>query len=423
MIRRLIVVCVAFLFLPFLCYAQEIEYTKRSKNEVRDGPGNYYPLLFILPAGTPVKIINRQGGWIRFHGVDEAIAKELPKEALQSESWISKNCLVEKAPKKSWKELEFLQGSLEASPSSVAAAIRGYGLRYGKTTAAALDSLIIFQGNFFTPQEYLQFKKETENFQQTSAQKNLAGRFHKYFRDYEIDVAEEGIGLGIASRMAQRGLLNDPQLLKYVNLLGTLLSETTGAYDFPFKIFLLRDDVINAVSIPGGYIFITNAMLNLCRNEAELASIIAHEMMHIFLLHGVQEIQQRIMNIRMDLAMQELEKEVGEEYDPLSAELEDFAIEAYETVVKPRLQSYEEEADRGAALMLARAGYDLVAVPRMVLRMRDSVIRDESLETENPFAGLDFLKRYDQISNFINKSLSEFKGVTNVERFMRYTKK
>lgn len=423
MIRWLNAVLVLFLFLSIPCYGQKIEYTKRSKNEVREGPGNYYPLLYILPTNTSIEIIKKQGGWIRFSNVNKQIIKNLPDEGRQSDSWISKNCLVKKAPRKPLKELQFLGKSLVASPSSVAAAIRGYAERYGKVKTTTLDSLINFQKPFFTPQEYLEFKDETSNIQNSSGQKKLAKRFKSYFRDYDITVAEEGIGFGIAARISGRGLLDNPQLLKYVNLLGTFLIESTGAYDYPFKIFILQDAGLTAFSIPGGYIFISERLIAMCRDEAELAGIIAHEMIHVLLKHGLEEMQQRIMKIRMDMAFQELDKEVSEEYDELEAELEDFANEAYETIVKPRLLKYEDKADQGAVVFLAKAGYDPKGVPRTLLRIRKSLMSDEELEMENPFAQLDYKTRYNQVTKFINRNLAKFKGVTNTERFLSNTKR
>lgn len=424
MVRFYIGVFVVILLFPGSHYAQKLKYTKRSKNEVREGPGNYYPMLYILPPGVPIEIIKREDGWNKFRIVEEqSIPLDLKDFIDESETWISKNCLIEKAPQKSWKNIEFLWDSPRATPSSIAAAIRGYARRYGKTSTAALDSLIKFQQIWFTPQEYLQFKNEMRSFQKTPFQENLSVKYSTYFRDYDITVAEEGIGLGVAARVAGKGLLNEPQLLKYINLLGTLLADVSGAYDFSFKIMLLQGDELNAVAIPGGYIFITKAMINICRDEAELAGIIAHEMMHVVLKHGLQEIQQRIMNIKMDLAMQELEEEIGKAYGVLTEELDDLAIEAYELVVNPRLQSYEEEADLGSALFLSRAGYDPKAVPRMVLRLRDAVREYEKLELYNPFAHLDFEKRHDHVSKFIKQNLAEFKGVTNTERFLNNTKR
>lgn len=402
--------------------AQEVEYTKRARNEVREGPGNYYPLLYILPDGTPIEIIKTDKGWIRFRNVNRRIIEELPEDVGDLENWISKNSLVEKAPRKPLEELQLLGGSLVASPSSVAAAIRGYALRYGKINPNTVDSLMSFLGPFFTPEEYAAFKQQTPLTPAESAEK-LVSRHRKFFREHTVSVAEEGVGMGIAARIAARGLVQDPELLKYVNMLGTLLVEATPAYDVPFRVLVLQDAGLNAYSVPGGYVFISEDILRLCQDEAELAAIIAHEMMHVLLRHGVEEMEERKLAIKMDAAMHELQQELGEEYSELDAELEDFAISAYETVVKPRLQSYEFEADEGAAVLLARVGYDPTAVARMALRIRDAVRQKPDLEMESPFLSVDFQRRHNHIAAFLDEELSGIRGQRNQPRFARYARK
>ncbi len=396
---------------------QTVEYTKRAKNEVRDGPGNYYSLLYVFPPQVPVVPLKNKDGWvnIRFGGAQGTIESEIA-------GWMSKNCLVDTKPSGTSRDLDIIIGSPKASPSSVAAAIRGFALRYGKTSESVVDSLSEMCGKLFSPKDYLPFRDGSPGLKKMPNGTKKFERQGSYLGEYDVTLDEQGIGLGVASRVAGQGLVDNKPLLRYLNLLGAYLSEATGAYDAPFAIFVVRGSQVNAVAIPGGYIFITEPMLNLCQSEAELAGVLAHEMSHIILKHGVKEIGARIMNIKMDEAMRELDEETGEQPDTSEQDLEDFALAAYDNVNKPRLQSYEEEADNGAVLILARAGYDPSAVARMVLRIRDAVRQNEQIQEENPFAHLDFQNRYDNVKKFIDEQLSGIKGVTNRERFVRNVK-
>ncbi len=88
-----------------------------------------------------------------------------------------------------------------------------------------------------------------------------------------------------------------------------------------------------------------------------------------------------------------------------------------EILLKPRIQSYELEADKGAAILLAKAGYDPMAVPRIILRLGRAIKADENLEMESPFAHLDLQKRHDLILEFITNSIPRMDGATNIARF------
>ena len=415
MVRSLTVFFLIAVFLPAAVSAQTVQYTKRAKSEIRDGPGNYYPLLYVFPPGVPVVPLKHQDGWVNIH---VAVEKQS-----QITGWMSKYCLVEKTPASPLKDPGLIVGSPKASASSVSAAIRGFALRYGKTSSEAVDSLVKLYRRFFTPGEYAQFRLESPNFKETSHRKRAFVEKGSFLGEYDATMEEDGVGLGVAARVAGEGLVDDPQRLKYLNLLATLLSEASGAYDCPFRVLIVRSNQVNAIAIPGGFIFFTEPMLKLCRDEAELGGIIAHEMSHIIMKHGVREISERWMNIKMDEAMKELETETGEGPDSIEQDLEDLSVAAYETVNKPRLQSYEEAADSGAALMLANAGYDPTAVPRMVMRIRDAVRQNDQVQEENPFAHLDFENRYENVHKFISEELSEAKGITNQQRFVKNVKK
>ena len=392
-------------------FSQTVEYTKRSKNEVRNGPGNYFNLLAVLPAGVAIPKVKAEGGWVNFQLSRLIVSEEFT-------AWISKNCLIDKKPGKGLKELKAEWLSPKASPAAVAAAIRGFAVRYGRTSPPAVDSLFEAGGEI-TANEYLKFKQGMSGSEPVRGAQAPVPADEALLAEYDASLAEEGIGLGIAARIAGSGLLNDPTLSKYVNLLAALLMESTGAYDMPLKIYITKETAVHTASAPGGYIFITKRMIEMCNDEAELAAVLAHEIMHLIYQHGMKEIRARLNNIAMDEAMAELDAETGQVTDEVVEELEDFAIEAYETVNKPRLLKYEQEADRGAALLLAKTGYDPMAVARMILAMRDIVGKSEDLDKENPFLRLDIQKRYDKVVGEIQKNLSGVKGVRNRERFRR----
>ncbi|MBX3095380.1 MAG: M48 family metalloprotease [Fimbriimonadaceae bacterium] len=66
-----------------------------------------------------------------------------------------------------------------------------------------------------------------------------------------------------------------------------------------YKFFVIKDDEVNAFSVPGGYIYIYTGLLDFCESDDELAGVIGHEIAHASFRH-VAEMQKRRSTI--DLA-------------------------------------------------------------------------------------------------------------------------
>src|ERR1035437_7481961 len=73
---------------------------------------------------------------------------------------------------------------------------------------------------------------------------------------------EKDIGAaGAAKMVAVFGLVEDPKIVRYVNLVG----QTVGQYasrQLPWRFGILDSDIVGAYALPGGYIFITRAALS-----------------------------------------------------------------------------------------------------------------------------------------------------------------
>jgi hypothetical protein len=56
----------------------------------------------------------------------------------------------------------------------------------------------------------------------------------------------------------------------------------------PYEVRIARMDTPNAFCLPGGFIFFTSGMLDLLHSDAEIAAIMAHEMIHVDQSHGMK---------------------------------------------------------------------------------------------------------------------------------------
>lgn len=105
---------------------------------------------------------------------------------------------------------------------------------------------------------------------------------------------EEEIEMGkeiAANVIAQFGLVQNDSLTDYVNLVGLTVAQFSYRKGLTYRFAILDSDIVNAFAAPGGYIFITKGLLNLLRDESQLASVLGHEIAHISQRHVVKEIQ------------------------------------------------------------------------------------------------------------------------------------
>ncbi|MGH7658989.1 MAG: M48 family metalloprotease, partial [Gemmatimonadales bacterium] len=86
------------------------------------------------------------------------------------------------------------------------------------------------------------------------------------------------------------GLYPDENLQNYVNGIGQKLAAGSERPDLPWSFQVVDDPSVNAFALPGGFIFVTRGILTTMNSEAELASVLGHEIGHVTAKHAVQQI-------------------------------------------------------------------------------------------------------------------------------------
>jgi hypothetical protein len=384
----------------------ETFYAKRKTNAVREGAGSYYNLVGSVPENTALIVIARSGSWVKV---------QLPNKQV---GWVAANCLkaekgdymVARSPETMW-----------SSPKALSAAIKGFGKRYVKGEPGIVDSVLQYSEKGFTSEDLAAFAKDIRQYPSRNRSRLQIEHLKLANPDYYADLPEQQIGVGIAARIAGKGMVNNKPLHRYVNMICATIAETSALYDVDLTVLVLNDRMINAFAVPGGYIFVTLGLVTQCRDESELAGIIAHEIAHIYRRHGLQEVSKRITEIRADMAFSELDEDVGETTEE-DAEMETLVDQTYEKIVHPRLLSYETEADRIGAIFVANAGYD----PFGLVRISERVAR---ISTETPdifdadyMLPNDAVERSKEIRAFAEKSFTtESPGEQMPRRFMAVT--
>lgn len=86
----------------------------------------------------------------------------------------------------------------------------------------------------------------------------------------------------------QARLLEDPNITEYINRLTQQLVRNSDV-KFPVTVKVIDDDIINAFTLPGGYLFINTGLIRLSESESELASAISHELGHVAARHYTRQ--------------------------------------------------------------------------------------------------------------------------------------
>ncbi|MDR1377007.1 MAG: M48 family metalloprotease [Synergistaceae bacterium] len=82
-------------------------------------------------------------------------------------------------------------------------------------------------------------------------------------------------------------LIADPARLVHLSMILEKLKPHMER-EIPYEVRIVRMDTPNAFCLPGGFIFFTSGMLDLLHSDAEIAAIMAHEMIHVDRSHGMK---------------------------------------------------------------------------------------------------------------------------------------
>jgi beta-barrel assembly-enhancing protease len=186
----------------------------------------------------------------------------------------------------------------------------------------------------------------------------------------EIPQDEEiALGRDVAARLLGAApLVDDPRLQRYVNHVGRWLASQSERPDLPWQFGVLEAPEVNAFAVPGGTIFITRGLLARMTSEAELAGVLAHEIMHVVRKHHLKAIQKGAL---ASLGSQAASAAISDLNPEAKRKLAAFGTEMYSRGLD---KGDELEADRLGVVIAARGGYDPYGLPAVL----------QSLQAANP---------------------------------------
>lgn len=222
---------------------------------------------------------------------------------------------------------------------------------------------------------------------------------------------EQTIGQAIALQVVARygGVYDQPALTRYVNLVGRSVALTCDRADIDYRFAILNHDSINAFAAPAGYIFVTRGLLKTIKNEAELASVLGHEIGHVTQKH-ILDIIQRSKQIA-GVA------EAGLAYANKNPDAFKNVIDgAVKKLLDEGLdQSKELESDRLGVIFASRVGYDPAAYGTFLDRLRTLKGDDQAFFKTHP----NFSDRLSAVQSTIREQNLKTPDVLLADRFTK----
>ena len=163
------------------------------------------------------------------------------------------------------------------------------------------------------------------------------------------DAEEQALGANVSERIRTRyGVVQDPGVHLYVAQVGTVLAQGSTRPNLPWTFIVLDTDGVNAFAAPGGYLHITRGALALIKNEAELAGVLGHEIIHVTEKHTVRAIQKN----------QAVQMGAAETLSGSAALMDRVVAAVYENIVERGFgRSEENESDEQGVALANKAGY------------------------------------------------------------------
>ncbi len=180
------------------------------------------------------------------------------------------------------------------------------------------------------------------------------------------------IGREYAPQVQQElgGEIQDPVIQQYIGQVGAKIAAASHRPDLEFQFTAVESEQVNALALPGGYIFITRGMLQTLETEDQLAAVLAHEAAHVTAEHSASMIA-RQMGINLVLSAV-----LSEKTPDTAVKVASFAGQMIQLRYS---REFEKESDELGTDYLVKAGYNPYGMVE-VMRHLDQLSSNRQLE-------------------------------------------
>lgn len=188
-----------------------------------------------------------------------------------------------------------------------------------------------------------------------------------------IDSVAQDIATGtqnyVPSQQSQGGqYVVDPGLTAYVNQVGKKLAAVSDMPNLPYEFVVLNNDIPNAWAMPGGKLAINRGLLVQLEDEAQLAAVLGHEIVHAAARHGASaKTQQMVVGAGALLAGVAIANKKPE-YGMLAVGALSVGANAWNSKYS---RDHESESDKYGIKYMVKAGYD----PQAAVELQELFVR------------------------------------------------
>ena len=211
---------------------------------------------------------------------------------------------------------------------------------------------------------------------------------------------EVDLGAGLYNKLKEKGyVIDDPLLSRYLQDIGESLLSALDVRLREYHFYLVRDGSINAFATPGGYIGVHVGLIAATSTEDELASVLAHEIAHVELMHSMQ-MMEKASSINMASLISILAGILvsGQDVDAASALIYGGVAGSAQAMINFTREN-EYEADRVGVELLKKSDYDSAA-------MADFMRILQKREQGGELSGIEYLRTHPVNSNRIAEIVS-----------------
>ncbi len=172
-------------------------------------------------------------------------------------------------------------------------------------------------------------------------------------------------------------IYEDEGLEVYVNEIAKKIQPSETFERIPFKIKVIENPFLNAFAFPNGIVYVHTGILARMENEAQLATLLAHEMTHSTHRHAVKQFR-KVKNMTAFLAtVQVTVGGLGGGYGDLATLLGTIgtlgAVTGYS-------REHETEADMEGLNRMIEAGYDPTEAPKLFIHLKKELEEEKRKE-------------------------------------------
>lgn len=195
------------------------------------------------------------------------------------------------------------------------------------------------------------------------------------------------------------GVYDNPQVAGYVAAVGGRLAKNSEMPELDFTFTVLDSPIVNAFALPGGYIYVTRGILSLFNSEAELASVLGHEIGHVTARHTAKRYNRAmfagILGAGIGIALN----------NSAATELFSYGSQLY-LLGYSRDQEYQ--SDELGVRYMTKAGYDPYASADMLRALeRQDALATLIAKRENSSRPPEFFSTHPNTENRVAKAEQE----------------